>query len=304
MLSYVKSLAEELAGLIEARLGQSNTNEQMFDIPGRFKAIVEEVDRLDPRDFVAAVRPRFVDLRRSLRNWASAVSDKNWMWCHKAVWDGSAPLPDRVTPDTAIAVEIPEASRREFFRPLDSTNTVRNRALSIRNAAIQACRDLSSVLDEHGGDGSGADQRDFSFIHDSGLRAIIDRDYFELKRKVVPSEAWKCAVIMAGSIAEAILQDALAEPKVRLLANASQSKPSGKGPVETGRWDLADLIDVARESTVGVIDKTIADSLSVIRTYRNLVHPTNERRTQRSCTDPESRHAVSGLDLLIQHLEP
>src|SRR5437588_2530278 len=105
------------------------------------------------------------------------------------------------------------------------------------------------VFDHYLGAGSGGSHRSFEYLSDPGLRLIIERDYEELIVKLHPAGAWKSAVIMAGSILEAILFDRLADPKWNTMAIASAVAPADKQgkkyPMDD--WRLENLIDVAAD---------------------------------------------------------
>jgi hypothetical protein len=83
------------------------------------------------------------------------------------------------------------------------------------------------------------------------VRKIVERDYRELSLLVFSAGAWKSAVILAGSILEALLYEILtANPRTALKANAALAAPRFKGkvkPIGSGDWRLCDLIDVASE---------------------------------------------------------
>ncbi len=80
----------------------------------------------------------------------------------------------------------------------------------------------------------------------------MERDYRELSLLVFSAGGWKeLHVILAGSILEALLYDALTcDPATTAKANAARRAPKYKGkvkPIESGDWRLAELIDVASE---------------------------------------------------------
>jgi hypothetical protein len=69
--------------------------------------------------------------------------------------------------------------------------------------------------------------RQFPYLTDAELRAIVERDYVELNVRLFPARAWKSTVIMAGSILESILIDVLSAP--------SESPPQAPAPRWPGR---------------------------------------------------------------------
>ena len=84
-------------------------------------------------------------------------------------------------------------------------------------------------------------QKSFSCVSDPALRAIVERDYVEIQRAFV-AQCWKSVIILTGGAIEAILTDLLSQNVTSAhAASAAPSKP------DIGRWDFAELIDVAVE---------------------------------------------------------
>ncbi len=110
---------------------------------------------------------------------------------------------------------------------------------------------------------------DLSFISDEILREIIARDISEMNA-CVNAKSYKSAMILAGSVIEAILVDYfIAFPP-----------PNGKNPEQIVRAELKDLIDWAADKNVGLISETTKGVATVIREYRNLIHPGKEYRNK------------------------
>jgi hypothetical protein len=140
------------------------------------------------------------------------------------------------------------------------------------------------------------EQRDFTFIHDSDLRHILERDFYEIQRAFI-SQCWKSVIILCGGAIEAILTDLL-------LANESQAKASGrasKAPDIT-RWDLSDLINVAVD--LKLVTPGVEKLSHPIREYRNLVHPGNEIRNKLTFNAEEARIALEVLNIVYRDLSP
>ena len=164
---------------------------------------------------------------------------------------------------------------------------------------------LLPVLDGYRGEHSGRTHRDFSFVSNAGLRDIIERDYAELTFKLFPSEAWKSTIVMAGSLLEAILQDALGAPATVLRATQSPLAPKdSKGRAKElakGEWRLQDLIAVAAD--ISVLPRDRADSIDqILRDYRNFVHPSKELRAKHPCGKAEAFLAVGAVESILDHL--
>ncbi|ANB71927.1 hypothetical protein AYM40_05725 [Paraburkholderia phytofirmans OLGA172] len=105
----------------------------------------------------------------------------------------------------------------------------------------------------------------FDFITLKEFRLSLERDYSEMA-KCLQAEAWKSVQVLAGSIVESLLID-------YLLSTSAPDRPS-KDPL---RIDLAEAITICRNE--GVLTARTADLCSVIRSYRNLIHPGRVVRT-------------------------
>ena len=165
---------------------------------------------------------------------------------------------------------------------------------------------LKKVLQFYGGLNSHIKSRSFSYVSGEELRKIVERDYRELSLVVFSAGAWKSTVILAGSILEALLFDALTcSPPITVRANAARNAPRFNKkvkPIESGDWRLADLIDVASELEILPTEraKTIDQ---VLRDYRNFVHPKKELRAQHACSEAEALLAKGALEGVCNHFE-
>jgi hypothetical protein len=164
---------------------------------------------------------------------------------------------------------------------------------------------LRPILDFYRGEGSHLDSKPFSFTRQTDLADIIRRDYADLCLRVYPSRAWKSAVVLAGSILEAVLYDVLTDPKNQANADAyaaSQPQHANKGSILAGRWTLEALIDVAvginllRSQDEKIVHQTLRD-------FRNFIHPMKEIRTLQSAGANEAGLALNALNAIIDHLE-
>jgi hypothetical protein len=105
----------------------------------------------------------------------------------------------------------------------------------------------------------------FNFIIIPELRQCLESDYKELQA-CLKAEAWKAVHVLAGSIVEAVLIDALSGTGV------DQSKLDS--------MELASLIGLAKDE--GILADEAADLSTVIRKYRNLIHPGRVKRLEKS----------------------
>ncbi len=105
----------------------------------------------------------------------------------------------------------------------------------------------------------------FDFIADIKFKSLLERDFEELQ-ECINHKLSKSAVIMSGSIIEAMLLEFFIHnlPKDITLAKLY-------------RFELNDLINEAE--SVQLISKRSKDLSVVIKDYRNLIHPGREIRT-------------------------
>jgi hypothetical protein len=200
------------------------------------------------------------------------------------------------------------ASQCEFLRVRANLVLLSN-ATSYTKPKIQgAIKPLLEVLNNYRGAGSSRVTRQFPYLTDPDLRAIVERDYIELNVRLFPAGAWKSTVIMAGSILESILFDVLSDAKRVAATNASSKGAKARGgvpidiTVDPDAWKLVHLIDVAVDTNV--LPSARADTIDqVLRDYRNFVHPQKERKAKHECNEAEAGLAKYGLDGVCDHLE-
>jgi hypothetical protein len=139
-------------------------------------------------------------------------------------------------------------------------------------------------------------KRNFAYINDAEVRAIIMRDYDELQRAYV-TNCWKSVIIVCGGSIEAILLDLLKHNET--LAKSATAAPQQN---DLMRWNLSHLIEVAVE--LKLVGKGIGTLSHSIREYRNLIHPGVEVRNCLSFGHEEARIAMEVLHLLDRELTP
>ena len=100
----------------------------------------------------------------------------------------------------------------------------------------------------------------FDFITSKEFRESLETDYNEM-RSCVEAQAWKSVQVLAGSIVEALLIDYLSSTK----------NPDRKNSKDPLKLDLAEAIAICREEKV--LSERAADLCSVVKSYRNLIHP-------------------------------
>jgi hypothetical protein len=128
---------------------------------------------------------------------------------------------------------------------------------------------------------------DLSFMHHDTLRSVAERDLHEA-RGFDADYAPKATVVLLGSVAEALLLDALWH------RNIEESGSTGVTDDNLNEWKFYKLIDKANGT--GMISKQIYATSHILRGYRNLVHPANEAALE---LGPRPAQAVAGIDFLL-----
>jgi len=138
--------------------------------------------------------------------------------------------------------------------------------------------------------------RDFSFMKDTELRMIIERDYSEIRR-AYSSQCWKSVIILSGSTIEAILVDLLLIHKTKAIA-AVKAPNNNKSDIT--KWDLVSLIEVSVE--LGLVSSGVEKLSHSVREYRNLIHPGNEVRNKLTFGSEEAKIALEVLHIVHRDL--
>lgn len=125
---------------------------------------------------------------------------------------------------------------------------------------------------------------DLSFIADSRIRTIVERDYKEL-RQLDPQRTPKMVLVLSGAIIEGLLFDAL---------------------VENGTWTFdeacnrpfKDMIYPAKKD--GIISH---DNITeVLRVFRNLVHIAREVKDKLDFNETHAEHARTSIEVIISEV--
>jgi hypothetical protein len=125
----------------------------------------------------------------------------------------------------------------------------------------------------------------FNFINSPEFRDSLENDHSEMQT-AINSRTWKAAQVLAGSIVEALLVDHIISAKIPI--------PGTKDPL---RLELAEAITICR--TNKIISDRAADLCSVIRSYRNLIHPGRQIRLGEDQPSQQSAEIASALVHLI-----
>jgi len=123
--------------------------------------------------------------------------------------------------------------------------------------------------------------RPLPFIKNSELRAIAERDLGSLSAARRADEV-KVALVLAGSIIEAILVDIVSQ-------NPTESEAAARGipqlrnlPTDMSRWTLVQMISVCGPQGLRVLSDKTKDIANTVRDWRNFVHPEKERAETRN----------------------
>lgn len=130
---------------------------------------------------------------------------------------------------------------------------------------------------------------DFDFISNTKFRALLKRDFIELET-CYKAKASKSVLILTGSIIEAIL--------VEYFLN---NLPNGKTKEQVLKEELFNLIDLAYRDKL-VSSKT-KDLSTVIRNYRNLIHPGREVRENEQFDEDTATVSFSLLKIITSEIK-
>ena len=126
----------------------------------------------------------------------------------------------------------------------------------------------------------------FDFIEDAFFRSSLNSDYQEM-RSSLESKCWKGALVLSGSIVEAMLVD-------YLHTTPNPSRPAKPDP-------LSMTLDVAVQTCLRekVISERLANLCTVVRSYRNLIHPGKMVRQSESAPDEDAARVAASLVSMI-----
>ena len=164
--------------------------------------------------------------------------------------------------------------------------------ISVMCALSMVLGRLQSALEEST-DVPVTEKREFEFVSDRRLKAILERDYEEIQRAFI-SRCWKSVIILSGGAIEAILTDLVSRDET-----AAKSARCAPREDDITRWGLSALIDVSVE--LKLVSAGIQKLSHPIREYRNLVHPGYEIREKLEFGAEEAKIAVELLHILHRY---
>ncbi len=137
---------------------------------------------------------------------------------------------------------------------------------------------------------------EFGFIQDPLLRDQLAKDWDEAQR-VRGVQAWKSCVILCGGILEGMLLDVLKRDEQQ-AKSAYQKVRKGKAAPDLNRWELADLVDVAK--SLGLLSKSAEHLGHGLREFRNLIHPGKQVREKVTLTQEEAEIAFNIVKVCLR----
>ncbi|MDA0243679.1 MAG: hypothetical protein OT477_09710 [Chloroflexi bacterium] len=127
----------------------------------------------------------------------------------------------------------------------------------------------------------------FDFINDEDFRNTLESDYRELESSM-KSGAWKAVHVLAGSIIEAMLIDCL------ISINYKNNQAN------ILKMDLGQVINACQ--TESILSQRATDLSSVIRTYRNLIHPGRMIRLNEKVDENSAIIAKSLVNIIVNEV--
>jgi len=128
----------------------------------------------------------------------------------------------------------------------------------------------------------------FDFINDDKFRAILERDFKELET-LYENKASKSVLVITGSLIETVL--------VEYFLNKI---PTGYTEGKVLNSSLHELLDLALQNKL--ISQRSRDLSTVIKDYRNLIHPGREIRKNETFNFETANVAFSLLKIIISEL--
>jgi hypothetical protein len=138
------------------------------------------------------------------------------------------------------------------------------------------------------------ERRDFPFVRNEELRAVLQSDYREMENNVVV-RSWKSVIVLCGGLIEGMLTDALGEDPERARQTEGASTKA-----DVLEWDLKNLIVVAAK--LGIVTVGVEKLSHSLREYRNLIHPGNQVRKKLIFDEHEANIARSIFRMVYRDL--
>lgn len=129
----------------------------------------------------------------------------------------------------------------------------------------------------------------FEFISDLRFKSILERDYKELER-CFEAECYKSVLVMSGSLIEALISE--------FFIN---QPPVGYNDKKILGLTLGQLIDLALSEKL--IDEKVKSLSSVVRGFRNLIHPGRELRSNERFDKETANVSLSLVRIILKDIK-
>lgn len=131
--------------------------------------------------------------------------------------------------------------------------------------------------------------QDFNFVQDQKFKRILIRDYVEMNN-CIEAKAYKSVLVLSGSIIEALL--------LEFLIN---NPPNGYTKSKIDKLKFFELIDLSE--SINLISKTTKDLSTVIREYRNYIHPSKELRSESDINEDKAIIACRLVNMVVSNVK-
>jgi len=234
---------------------------------------------------------------------------------HAAIVRGVIELVDRVPP------QLIEVDSADFSLLIEAMGQLRNAAevwsRNDRHHKIGAlpARDrlhpltaIRQIMEKCPDEAALPETVQLKFVSDAGLREVLRRDISAVNQALMNAE-WKAATVLAGSVVEALLLDAIntlegKDPQAinKAITAAMGSKSLTQQPhADRNRWDLAELVPVAEAANL--ITKNTARQCDLARGFRNLIHPGRSQRLGQVCDRGAALSAAAAVEHVLRDLD-
>ncbi len=141
--------------------------------------------------------------------------------------------------------------------------------------------------------------RRWDFVEDPALQTILRQDYEELRR-LVRAGADKSAVVLSGTLVEALLAGLLSNEK-EAARQAWKERNGGRTPAPFEEWTLYPLIQAAVK--LEKLDGASEILAGALKDFRNLIHPLAQTRKSIVLTKGTVTTAVALLVGVLDYVE-
>jgi len=146
---------------------------------------------------------------------------------------------------------------------------------------------------------------DLSFITDAAYKGMLRNELVSIE-SFLNTRQWKAAMVIGGSLIEALLWFVLDSQRQRAVNSFQKLKQQGdiggNIPNDLNRWNLKEYVKVAFDLDL-LRDRT-RDLALLAGEYRNLIHAGKAVREQAECTRGAAFGVFGAVSEIIQDLTP